>query len=99
MATDDFQENRAQWLALTHKVMSAIDEAVRGSEFAPPSDEPSVMTECVVIMGWNDGNGGYVQTHLRIGSSWGTEGLVVRALREIEAADEDGGPQDDNGAL
>jgi hypothetical protein len=28
----------------------------------------------------------------------GTEGLVVRALREIEAADEDG-PQDDNGAL
>lgn len=92
------EDDREQWLAIQHKVMSAVDAAVRGSEWAPPEDEPSVMTECVVIMGWNDGCGGFVQTHLRMGTSWGTEGLVRRALRRIEIVD-DRHPEDDNGAV
>lgn len=66
-------------------MLDAVQQVVAGTEFAPT--EAALVTECVVVIGWTDGDSNYGQSHLRCGSPWGTEGLLVAALREVEAED------------
>ena len=72
---------------LQRRMLDAIQQTIAGTDWAPP--DAALVTECVVIMGWTDGDGYYGTSHLRCGSPWGTEGLIANALREIEAADEE----------
>lgn len=71
----------AQTEALERRMLDAITEAVRGSEWAPP--EGGLIVEAVVVMGWVDSDGDSATSHLRCGSAWGTEGLLVDALRHV----------------
>lgn len=77
---------REEYSHVKRKVINAVDEAVRGSSWAPPDGEVAVLTDCVVIMGWTDLEGNNVQTNLLCGSSWAAEGLVSQVLRELVRA-------------
>lgn len=75
---------------LQRRMLEAIQQVVGGSDFAP--DGAALVTEAVVIMGWVDSDGDCGTSHLRCGTTWGTEGLVVQCLRRMETCDEDDEP-------
>jgi hypothetical protein len=68
---------------LQQRTKDAVENVIHGSSFGPPSGE-AVLLDCVVVMGWTNGNGEYRSTHLRCGSPWATEGLLTEALRFVE---------------
>ncbi|WP_144836005.1 hypothetical protein [Kocuria rosea] len=77
-------------LALQSRLRELVGETVKGTHYAPPGEHPAILLDCVVIMGWTNGDGGYSTSHVRIGSTWATEGLTIDALRQMEAAEESG---------
>lgn len=88
-------------LELQRDLLDAVQRIVAGTEHAPPG--AGIVTECVVVMGWVADDGDHGRSHVRCGSPWGTEGLLIAAIREIEAAeqaqlDDDFSPEDDDDA-
>lgn len=69
---------------LQRRMLDAVQAVVAGTEWAPPTG--GLITEAVVVMGWADAEGDNGVSHLRCGTTWGTEGLLVEALRQVEAA-------------
>lgn len=72
---------------LQQKLKAAIEGALQDTEFVPT--HPSFLVDCVVVMGWSDGQGNWGTSHIRCGSPWATEGLVQDTLRDIEGGDYD----------
>lgn len=81
-------EEHDEFVILRDRLMDVIAEATRDTEWAPPSDDPAVLSEVVVAMGWvghAPGHSGV--SYFRSGSTWSSKGLVRDVLDAMEAAD------------
>lgn len=67
---------------LRRKMLNVVHETVQGSAFGPSNDEPAMLVDCVVIMGWCDDEE-YTTSALRCGSPWGSRGLVHQAYHDM----------------
>ena len=84
MADDDRQE----FAALRDRIMDAVSEAVSGTNWGPPGEDPAVLSEVVVCMGWTLAQPGlYATSYLRSGSTWSSKGLLRDVLNELEETD------------
>jgi hypothetical protein len=90
--TDDDEAGRAEFAALRDRMIDLVAEAVRGTEWGPPDDDPAVLSEIVVVMGWTKPSPGrYASSYLRSGSTWSSKGLMRETLDAMEAADDGSG--------
>lgn len=93
---DETDAEREEFARIRDKLMDAIAEIVQGTDWGPSQDDPAVLSEIVVVMGWTKAAAGrYSMSYLRSGSTWSSKGLVGEALELMECADHDhGGPDD-----
>lgn len=64
--------------------IDAMSAVVGGTEYAPP--EGAVLIEAVVVMGWFLPDGSHATTYVRAGTPWGTHGLLVEAIDQVDNA-------------
>jgi hypothetical protein len=73
---------------LRSTVLSALQDAVNGSEWAPPAG--GVITEAVIVMHWMDPDGTTGMSFVPATNHfWSTEGLLRGALRSHLAPPDD----------
>lgn len=82
MTADDPREIRE----VSERMRDAVTAAVRGSPWSPPQ---ALLTDCVVVMGWNFTDGTYGTSVLATGAPWATRGLLEGALDREKEADAD----------
>lgn len=74
-----------EWETLRHRVIEAIDGVLRGTDWGPPADRGSILTDVVVLTGWVNADGSYATSVLKTSSPWAAEGLIHDAYqREVE---------------
>lgn len=77
---------------LQQKLKAAIEGVLQDTAYVP--SHPAFLVDCVVLMGWSDGQGGWGTSHIRCGSPWSTDGLIQGAIRVIANEDHDDGDLD-----
>jgi hypothetical protein len=76
-------EDDATYYDLQQRLKAAIEGVLQGTDFVPT--EPAFLVDCVVIMGWSDGQGNWGSSHIRCGSPWATAGLVQDMAADIDS--------------
>lgn len=67
-----------------HRMMEAVAAVATGSECDLAPDNGAILVDCVVIMGWVTADGEHASSHMRCGSPWGTRGLLLAAIEEVD---------------
>lgn len=81
-------ETRGEFAAMRDKLIDAIGDTVHGTDWGPPGEDPMVLAEVVVVMGWTSVEPGhYALSYVRTGSTWSSKGIVREALEQMECAD------------
>lgn len=86
--SDVHDDGRAEFARLRDKLLDSISDAVSDTEWGPSDEDPAVLSEVVVVMGWvRPTPGQYAVSYFRTGSTWSSKGLVAEALEMMESSD------------
>jgi hypothetical protein len=96
MSDSGDDSTRIEFARLRDQLLDAVSDIVQGTQWGPPADDPAVLSEVVVVMGWTKPEAGrYSMSFIRSGSTWSSKGLVGEALELMECEDHDhGGPDE-----
>lgn len=70
---------------LSHKLLSAVSEVVKGTDWAPP--EGGILVDCLVVLIHVDDRGEFGSSWLSAGSAEQAEGMARKVLRSMDQSD------------
>lgn len=88
----------SEWGKVREKLFDTLPGIFKGTGWAPPEDKAGIAVDVVVMVGWVHADGTDAISFFRTGTSWASKGLVRDCYKQMAAADDTDGADDEEGA-